>query len=68
MSDLAGSIAIVTGAGTGIGRAITQSLVGAGARVHMWGRRSEALREAARGVDPGSRRRPPGGAAAHAPS
>ena len=53
MSDLAGSIAIVTGAGTGIGRAITHSLVGAGARVHMWGRRPEALREAARGVDAG---------------
>lgn len=51
MRDLAGSTAIVTGAGTGIGRAIARTLVGVGARVHMWGRRLEALREAASGID-----------------
>jgi NAD(P)-dependent dehydrogenase (short-subunit alcohol dehydrogenase family) len=43
----AGKIAIVTGAGTGIGRAAAHSLAGAGWRVVLSGRRRELLEEAA---------------------
>jgi NAD(P)-dependent dehydrogenase (short-subunit alcohol dehydrogenase family) len=42
---LAGKAAIVTGAGSGIGRAIAQSLSGAGAAVALLGRRRELLDE-----------------------
>jgi NAD(P)-dependent dehydrogenase (short-subunit alcohol dehydrogenase family) len=40
-------VAVVTGAGSGIGRAVAQALLGAGYRVALAGRREEALRETA---------------------
>ncbi len=40
-------IAVVTGAGSGIGRAVTHSLLDAGYRVALAGRRAEALEETA---------------------
>jgi NAD(P)-dependent dehydrogenase (short-subunit alcohol dehydrogenase family) len=43
-------IAIVTGAGTGVGRAICEGLVNAGYMVVMAGRRREALEDAAREI------------------
>lgn len=43
MRDLAGRAALVTGGGSGIGAAIARALVGAGARVCIAGRRTEAL-------------------------
>src|SRR5262249_53229949 len=42
-----GKVAIVTGGGTGIGRAAALALLGAGWRVAVAGRREEALREVA---------------------
>jgi NAD(P)-dependent dehydrogenase (short-subunit alcohol dehydrogenase family) len=44
---LAGKTAVVTGGGTGIGRAIAQSLAGEGCRVAIAGRREDPLRDAA---------------------
>lgn len=44
----AGRVAIVTGGGTGIGRAAAQALVGGGWRVAVAGRRAEVLQEVAR--------------------
>jgi len=41
-------VALITGAGSGIGRAITVALAGAGMRVALVGRRDEALRETSR--------------------
>lgn len=40
-------VAVVTGAGSGIGRATTEALLGAGARVALVGRRAEPLAEVA---------------------
>ncbi len=40
-----GPVAVVTGAGSGIGRAVTRALLGAGYRVALAGRRDDALRE-----------------------
>ena len=40
-------VAVVTGAGSGIGRAVAQALLGAGWRVALAGRREDALNEAA---------------------
>ena len=42
---LEGKAALVTGAGSGIGRALTRELSAAGARVLLVGRRAEALEE-----------------------
>ena len=46
-------VAIVTGAGTGIGAAVARGFVDAGARVVFVGRRVEKLAEAAAGLDAG---------------
>jgi len=40
-----GRVAVVTGAGSGLGREVTRALLGAGYRVALAGRREEALRE-----------------------
>ena len=40
-------VAVVTGAGSGIGRVVAQTLLGAGYRVALAGRRREALEETA---------------------
>jgi NAD(P)-dependent dehydrogenase (short-subunit alcohol dehydrogenase family) len=50
MTDLAGRRAIVTGAGSGIGKAIAIGLGEAGAAVVLAGRRTEAIEEAAEHV------------------
>jgi NAD(P)-dependent dehydrogenase (short-subunit alcohol dehydrogenase family) len=44
-------IAVVTGAGSGLGREVTHALLGAGYRVALAGRREEALRETLAGAD-----------------
>ena len=49
MMDLTGKTAVVTGASSGIGRAVAQRLVDAGVRVALVGRSEERLREAASG-------------------
>lgn len=41
--DAANKVAIVTGAGSGVGRAVALALVGAGYSVVLAGRRREAL-------------------------
>jgi NAD(P)-dependent dehydrogenase (short-subunit alcohol dehydrogenase family) len=46
-------VAVVTGAGSGIGREVTRALLGAGYRVALAGRREQALRETA-GDAPGT--------------
>src|ERR1035437_5348244 len=58
MSDI-GKIALVTGAGSGIGRAVSLALQSAGYSVVLAGRRAEALeRTAASAASPGGRMRP----------
>lgn len=52
MADLTDAVAIVSGAGTGIGRAVARTFVEAGMRVALWGRRVDKLEEAARAMDP----------------
>jgi NAD(P)-dependent dehydrogenase (short-subunit alcohol dehydrogenase family) len=47
MSRLQGHVAVVTGAGSGIGRATAAALAGEGARVVLVGRRREALEQTA---------------------
>ena len=46
----AGAVAVVTGAGSGIGRAVTVGLLEAGYRVALAGRREQALRESLAGA------------------
>ena len=50
--DLTGRIALVTGSSRGIGRAIAQGFVAAGARVVVNGRDETALAEAAKALGP----------------
>ena len=49
--DLSGSIAIVTGASSGIGASLARGLAGAGARVVLAARRLERLQEIAREIE-----------------
>lgn len=51
MISLEGKTAVVTGAGSGVGRAVAQSLDAAGASVVLIGRRADALAETARDMD-----------------
>ncbi|MDO9407747.1 SDR family NAD(P)-dependent oxidoreductase [Patulibacter sp.] len=51
MSRFEGQIAYVTGAGSGIGRAAAERLAADGATVVLLGRREDALRETAAGID-----------------
>lgn len=44
---LAGKRILITGGGTGLGRAVAKYLVDHGADVHLWGRRAAVLEEAA---------------------
>jgi NAD(P)-dependent dehydrogenase (short-subunit alcohol dehydrogenase family) len=46
-------VAVVTGAGSGLGREVTHALLGAGYRVALAGRREEALRETVAGAGAG---------------
>src|SRR4051812_132338 len=50
---LDGQVALVTGGGTGLGRAAARELVACGARVVIAGRRAEVLEEAAAGIGEG---------------
>ena len=49
-------VAIVTGGGTGIGRAAAQALVNEGARVVLGGRRHEVLEATRQAIDPGGKK------------
>jgi NAD(P)-dependent dehydrogenase (short-subunit alcohol dehydrogenase family) len=44
-------VAVVTGAGSGLGREVTRALLGAGYRLALAGRREDALRETLAGTD-----------------
>ncbi|MCE7028177.1 SDR family oxidoreductase [Jiella avicenniae] len=51
---MADKIALVTGGGTGVGKAITRALVGEGFQVVITGRRAGVLEDAAKEIDAGS--------------
>jgi NADP-dependent 3-hydroxy acid dehydrogenase YdfG len=55
-ADLAGRLAVVTGASSGIGRAIAEELAGRGASICLVGRRPETLRAIASRMDGGARK------------
>jgi NADP-dependent 3-hydroxy acid dehydrogenase YdfG len=55
MSKLAGTSALVTGGGSGIGLAVARRLLAEGARVAITGRNEDKLRRAARELDAGDR-------------
>jgi NAD(P)-dependent dehydrogenase (short-subunit alcohol dehydrogenase family) len=57
-SEPAGAVAVVTGAGSGLGRSIARTLMRAGWRVALAGRRQEALLETLHGGCPGGWARP----------
>ena len=50
---LAGKRVLITGGGTGLGRGVAKHLVDHGAEVHLWGRRSGVLEEAAASASDG---------------
>jgi NAD(P)-dependent dehydrogenase (short-subunit alcohol dehydrogenase family) len=50
---LAGKRVLITGGGTGLGRGVAKQLVEHGAEVHIWGRRSNVLEEAAAEISAG---------------
>lgn len=50
---LAGKRILITGGGTGLGRAVAARLVAHGATVHLWGRREAVLAEAAEEIAAG---------------
>jgi len=51
MTDEHDRVAVVTGAGSGLGREVTRALLGAGYRVALAGRREDALRETIASAD-----------------
>ncbi|MCS6895630.1 MAG: SDR family oxidoreductase [Bacteroidia bacterium] len=53
--DLSGKVIVVTGGGTGLGRAMTETFVKCGARVAICGRRSHIVEEAAQSIGPAVR-------------
>ena len=50
--DLHGKVIVVTGGGTGLGRAMTEAFVSYGAKVAICGRRQQVLEEAAAAIGP----------------